>query len=34
MLDYKKIIKGVFSEITYVAIFIVILYALNIIIAR
>jgi len=34
MLDYKKIIKGVFSEITYVGVFIVILYAVNMVIAR
>lgn len=34
MLDYKKIIKGVFSEVTYVGIFIVILYGLNMVITR
>lgn len=34
MLDYKKIIRGVFSEIIYVGIFIGMLYTLNTIIAR
>lgn len=34
MLNYKNIIKGVFSEVAYVGIFIVMLYALNMIIAR
>lgn len=34
MLNYKNIIKGVFSEIVYVSFFIVLLYALNMVIAR
>lgn len=34
MLDYKKIIHGVFSEIIYVAAFIGALYTINMVIAR
>jgi len=34
MLNYKKIIMGVFYEVAYVGVFVVLLYALNMVIAR